>query len=45
MFYFVVNTRMSTNNFVAISESEKHYKTKIVEANLYVRKRTVADHV
>ena len=36
---------MSTNDFVVISESNKHYKVKIIKANLYVRKMTVADHV
>ena len=28
----------STNDFAVISESNKHYKIKIIEANLYVRK-------
>ena len=28
-----------------ISESDKHYKINIIEANLYVRKMTVTDHV
>ena len=28
-----------------ISQSNKHYKVKTIEANLYVRKITVADHV
>ena len=35
----------STNDFAVISESNKHYKVKIIEANLYVRKMTIADHV
>ena len=31
--------------FVLISESNKPYKVKIIEANFLVRKMTVADHV
>ena len=37
--------RRSTNDFVVTSESNKHYKVRIIEANLYVRKMTEADHV
>ena len=40
-----ISFRRSTNDFAVISESNKHYKIKIIEANLYVRKMTVADHV
>ena len=39
-----ISFRRSTNDFVVISESNKHYKFRIVEANLYVRKMTIADH-
>ena len=35
----------STNDFVVISESNKHYNFRIIEANLCVRKITIADHV
>ena len=35
----------STNDSAVISESNKHYKIKLVEANLYVRKMTIADLV
>ena len=40
-----ISFRRSTNDFAVISESNKHYKVKIIEAHLYVRKMTVADHV
>ena len=40
-----ISFKRSTNDFAVISESNKHYKVKIIEANLYVRKMTVADHV
>ena len=40
-----ISFRRSTNDFAVISESNKHCKAKIIEANLYVRKMTVADHV
>ena len=40
-----ISLRRSTNDFAIISESNKHYKIKITEENLYVRKMTVADHV
>ena len=40
-----ISFRRSPNDFTVISESNKHYRVKIVEANLYVRKMTVADHV
>ena len=40
-----ISYRRSTNDFVVISESDKHCKVRIVEANLYVRKMTKADHV
>ena len=40
-----ISFRRSTNDFAIIFESNKHYKIKIREANLYVRKMTVADHV
>ena len=40
-----ISFRRSTNDFAVISESNKHYKVKIMEANLYVRQMTVADHV
>ena len=40
-----ISFRRSPNNFTVVSESNKHYRVKIVEANLYVRKMTVADHV
>ena len=40
-----ISFRRSTNDFVEISKSNKHYKVKIIEDNLYVRKMTVADHV
>ena len=40
-----ISFRRSTNDFAVISESNKHYKVKIIEANLYVRKMTIADHV
>ena len=36
--------RSSTNNFVVILESNKHYKFKIVEAKIYVSKITIGDH-
>ena len=39
-----ISFRRSTNDFAVISESNKHYKVKIIEANLYVRKTTIADH-
>ena len=40
-----ISFRRSTNDFAVISESDKHYKVRIVEANLCVRKMTIADHV
>ena len=40
-----ISFRRYTNDFAVISESNKHYKVKIIEANLYVRKMTIADHV
>ena len=40
-----ISFRRSTNDFAVFSESNKHYKVKIIEANLYVGKMTVADHV
>ena len=40
-----ISFRRSKNDFAVISESKKHYKVKIIEANLYVRKMTVSDHV
>ena len=40
-----ISFRRSPNDFTVISDSNKHYRVKIVEANLYVRKMTVTDHV
>ena len=40
-----ISFRRSTNDFAVISESNKHYKVRIVEANLYVTKMTLAAHV
>ena len=40
-----ISFKRSTNDFAVISESNKHYRVKIIEANLYVRKMTIADHV
>ena len=40
-----ISFRRSSNDFAVISEADKHYKVKIIEANLYVRKMTIADHV
>ena len=40
-----ISFRRSTKDFAVISESNKHYKSRIVEANLYVRKMTIADLV
>ena len=40
-----ISFRRSTNNFGVISESNKHYKVKIIEANLHVRKMKIVDHV
>ena len=40
-----ISFRRPTNDFVVFSESNKHYKIKIIEANLYVRKLTLADQV
>ena len=40
-----ISFRRSTNDFAVISESNKHYKVKIIEANHYVRKMTRADQV
>ena len=38
--------RRSHEDFLIISEdAAKHYKLQILEANLYVRKMTVTDHV
>ena len=36
-----ISFRRSTNDFAVISESNKHYKVRIVEANLYVRTTAV----
>ena len=40
-----ISFRRATNDFAVISESRKHYTFRIIEANLYVRKMTIADHV
>ena len=40
-----ISIRRSTNDFVLISKTNKHYQVKIIEDNLYVRKMTKADHV
>ena len=40
-----ISFRRSKNGFAVISESNKHYKVRTIEANLYVRKMTIADHV
>ena len=40
-----ISFRGSPGNFTVKSESKKHYIVKIVEAKIYVRKMTVADHV
>ena len=40
-----ISFRRSTNIFVLISESNKHYIVRLIEANLYVRKIKIADHV
>ena len=40
-----ISFRRSTNDFAVISESNKHYQVRIIEANLYVRKMTIADRV
>ena len=40
-----ISFKRSTNDFAVISESNKHYRVKIIEANLYVRKMTIAHHV
>ena len=40
-----ISFKRSTNDFVVNLESKNHYKIKIIEANLYVRKMTIADHV
>ena len=40
-----ISFRRSSNDFAVISEADKHYKVNIIEANLYVRKITIADHV
>ena len=40
-----ISFRRSTNNFVLFSESNKHYIVRLIEANLYVRKMKIADHV
>ena len=40
-----ISFRRSTNDFAVISESNKHNKVKISEADLYVSKMTVSDHV
>ena len=40
-----ISFRRSSNDFAVFSEANKHYKVKIIEANLYVRKMTIADHV
>ena len=40
-----ISFRRFTNDFAVNSVSNKHYKVKIIEANLYVRKMTIADHV
>ena len=40
-----ISFRRSTNGFAVISESNKLYEVKILEANLYIGKMTVVDHV
>ena len=40
-----ISFRRSTNTFAIFSESNKHHKVRIIEANLYVRKMKIADHV
>ena len=40
-----ISFRRSLNGFTVITESNKHYRVKIVEATFFVRKMTVADHV
>ena len=40
----LISFRRSPNSFTVISDSNKHYRVKIVEANLYVRRMTVIDH-
>ena len=40
-----ISFRRANTDFAVISESDKHYKINIIEANLYVRKMTVTDHV
>ena len=40
-----ISFRRSSNEFVVISASHKHYNVKKIEANLYVRKMTIADLV
>ena len=39
-----VSTSSSPNDFNVFSKSNKHYRIKVVAANLYNRKETVADH-
>ena len=40
-----ISFRRISNNLAVISEANKHYRVKIFEANRYVRKITIADHV
>ena len=40
-----ISFRRSTNDFAVNSESNKHYKVRMIEANLYVRKISIPDHV
>ena len=40
-----ISFRRSSIDFAVIFEANKHYKVKIIETNLYVRKITIADHV
>ena len=40
-----ISFRRFTNDFVVISESNKHYTIKIIEADLYIRKMKIADYV
>ena len=40
-----ISFRRSTKDFAIISDSNKHNKVRMIEANLYVRKMTIADQV
>ena len=40
----LISFRRSPDDFTVISDSNKHYRVKIVEANSYMRRITVADH-